>query len=542
METKILYYLFLSCNFLLIYCQKCGTDLLKLTPGIINTTSIKNKRKLYDFARPINIKVDMTNLKSDNNFKGSKLQKLEEIFSEITKSFSSLISIYREVNDKDFTNEFKQYCNIVNFDQNLKNPYKTYDLLIFPIASSLSQNVLASATPCLFSSTNNRPMAGVVLINKDLSLSKKDFEHYMKNLLFHEITHVLGFHPLIIEKKGLYYKETIDNEERIFINSQNVLKKAKIHFGCDSIKGLRLENQGGQGTIGSHWESRYMLGDYMISSDYQEVVISDITLALLEDTGFYKINYYTGGLFRYGKNQGCAFLDKKCLYNNGGSTSFPNEFCLDAKIAFCTSSHLAKGNCYLKTYSSNLDDKYRYFKDRKKGGFEHADYCPVSYELETDNNYFYPKNCNYGKQDYSTEVIGISSICFESSIFNNNKESICYKMSCEQNNKINVYINNNIIICPGYDTILSNPNQLKGEIHCPDYNIVCTSSIWCNNMFDCIDKKSIANENSYDYISNKAALLERDKKNKNVNDNIDKDNILRFNLKYLLYFLFLLFI
>ena len=40
-----------------------------------------------------------------------------------------------------------------------------------------------------------------------------------------------------------------------------------------------------------------MLGDYMISSDYIEIIISDITLAYFEDTGFYKVNYYTGGLF-----------------------------------------------------------------------------------------------------------------------------------------------------------------------------------------------------------------------------------------------------
>ena len=48
----------------------------------------------------------------------------------------------------------------------------------------------------------------------------------------------------------------------------------------------------------------------MISFDYPDVAISDITLAVLEDTGYYKVNYYTGGLFRFGKNQGCAFFSK----------------------------------------------------------------------------------------------------------------------------------------------------------------------------------------------------------------------------------------
>ena len=539
MEIKILFYLFLNCQ--IIFCQKCGTDFLKIKPGIIDIVNITNKRKLNDGPRPIKIKVDMTNIKNENNFQGTKYEILEEIFSEITDSFSSLISIIEpELYDQDFTEAFKQYCGIVNFDQNLKNPYKDFDLLIFPIISQLSQNVLAAATPCLASPLTYRPMAGIILINKDLSLSKNDFKYYMKNLLFHEVTHVLGFHPTIFREKGLYYNETIDNEERIFINSPKVLEKAKIHFGCDSIKGIRLENQGGEGTTGSHWESRYMLGDYMISSDYQEVVISDITLALLEDTGFYKANYYTGGLFRFGKNQGCAFLNKKCLYNKGMSTSFPNEFCLEEKIAFCTTSHLAKGNCYLKEYNNNLVDKYRYFEKRNKGGLAASDYCPVSYALEIDDNYYLPKNCNLGKKEYSTETIGVDSICFESSIFNNNK-------------KINIYIQDNIIICPGYDTVLSNPNQLKGEIHCPDYNMVCTSDVWCNDIFDCIDKHSVADLNSYDYISNKNDLLKRDNNNLLVNDinefenkedNKENKNNHSLKIKLFLYykFLFLLFI
>ena len=60
-----------------------------------------------------------------------------------------------------------------------------------------------------------------------------------------------------------------------------------------------------------------MLGDYMISTNYPEMTISDITLAFLEDTGFYKVNYYTGGLFRYGKNQGCSFLEEDCVSMQG---------------------------------------------------------------------------------------------------------------------------------------------------------------------------------------------------------------------------------
>ena len=311
MKIKIILYLFIGIQLNLLYCHRCGTNLLKNNISMINITSIeKSKRKLTNTYKPINIKVDLTYLKSQKLLDEEKLRKLENIFTETIQSLSSIISVQHYIIDDDISNIIKEQCGIPKFDSELNKGFITYDLLIFPFIdndSLLSKNVLAAATPCL-TFKNYKPMAGIVLINKGLTFEKKDTTFYMKNLLFHELTHVLGFHPEILKILNLIYTETINNEKYTYVKSPKVLEKAKIHFGCVNIKGLQLENQGQTGSVGSHWESRYMLGDYMISSDYTEVVISDITLALLEDTGFYKIKYYTGGLFRFGKNQGCAFL------------------------------------------------------------------------------------------------------------------------------------------------------------------------------------------------------------------------------------------
>ena len=38
--------------------------------------------------------------------------------------------------------------------------------------------------------------------------------------------------------------------------SHCVQEQAKIHYGCDNIIGVELENQGGQGTAFQHWEHR----------------------------------------------------------------------------------------------------------------------------------------------------------------------------------------------------------------------------------------------------------------------------------------------
>jgi hypothetical protein len=277
-----------------------------------------------------------------------------------------------------------------------------------------------------------------------------------------------------------------------------------------------LEDQGGEGSIGSHWEARYMLGDYMISIDYNEIVISDITLALFEDTGFYKVNYYTGGLFRFGKNQGCSFLEEKCLQNDNGyiKTSFPNEFCFEKDHSYCGSSHLSRGKCSINTYVEELEEKYQYFDNSHMGGsFTSVNYCPVSYFINYGNtinlNYNYPNHCNYGYNIYAAydEVIGGNSLCFESSLVPSNqdedddKKSICYKYECDKFKKeIIIKIGTLKVICPKERKELINPDGFKGKIMCPGYNLVCSSEIQCNDMLDCINKKSTSIRNTYLYL------------------------------------------
>ena len=62
-------------------------------------------------------------------------------------------------------------------------------------------------------------------------------------------------------------------------------------------------------------------------------------------------------------------------------------------------------------------------------------------------------------------------------------------------------------------------------------------------MFDCLDKKSVTNETTYDYISNKQALIVRDTENLLVEESHfeDKDSFLNIKLKNIFYFLCLLF-
>ena len=106
------------------------------------------------------------------------------------------------------------------------------------------------------------------------------------------------------------------------------------------------------------------------------------------------------------------------------------------------------------------------------------------------------------------EIYSDTSFCILSSLSPSGKyklyssvfHSMCYQIYCSSLS-LTIKINNDSIVCPreggnikveGYD----------GYVHCPDYNLMCSGTVLCNDMFDCISKKSLVKESSYiyDYI------------------------------------------
>ena len=386
--------------------------------------------------------------------------------------------------------------------------------------NELGSNVQAAATYCGLESKTHRPLVGYVLINSSLDLSTmENSEEYLKLLFFHEITHVLVFHPSLWEKhyipvlngENFTMKKEINGVNRTLITSPNVLKAAKKHFGCSEIEGIELENQGGSGTSGSHWESRVMLGDYMIGFDYGEIYLSEITLGLFNDSGWYRVNDYTGGLFRHGKNQKCDFLEEKCIKNE--ISPFPNEFCNDKAFYRCGSSRLTRSFCYLVSYTSDIPSGYQYFSNSLKGGYSYSDYCPISMEL-LNNTMYLPGSCKYGSSlgyENIGEVVGDKSICVLSSLVGSNETSIpmemlknrirpmCYPITCNTNTKtVIITVLQTNISCPtegGQQKV----DGFDGVIYCPDYNSVCTGTVFCSSLSDCIIKKSVALDETFVY-------------------------------------------
>jgi leishmanolysin len=128
------------------------------------------------------------------------------------------------------------------------------------------------------------------------------------------------------------------------------LEAAKAHYGCNTPGSIGLENAGGGGTAGSHWD-RVDLGDEtMTGADINEPKYSIFTLALMEDTGWYKPNYGLADDIFWGKGDGCDFLTKKCTGTNFDEFCKPNNYGCDCNgdvEGYCSSDSLSNDCPYL---------------------------------------------------------------------------------------------------------------------------------------------------------------------------------------------------
>lgn len=93
-----------------------------------------------------------------------------------------------------------------------------------------------------------------------------------------------------------------------------VVEEVRRHFDCDELEGAELEDQGGEGTALTHWEKRILENEAMTGTHTQSPVFSRITLALMEDSGWYKVNYSMASPLSWGRGLGCDFVMKSCKY------------------------------------------------------------------------------------------------------------------------------------------------------------------------------------------------------------------------------------
>ena len=541
---------------------KCGVDKIKSQPQNYNASQYQNQdikhRKLDSNDEYQSIRIHISNralnlylytyLSLRNKFRNNLNEVVDYIEKLIkVKPYNQNIRIDRDVlinNNLCYGDESDIICDDTITGQGINT-----DLVIFPIILPIFEPSLMYSQNIFKDSLTNRTIVAGLFISP-LVLSKNYSDFYYKSLFFHEITHILGF----LYDSFQYFPGGLENTiktqidsrgiNRTYIITPKVVQLAKKYYNCDNIIGLELEDQkDDEEHISSHWEGRILLGEYMNSIQYKpEVVLSEFTLALLEDSGWYKVNYFTGGLMRFGKNKGCNFLNNDCC-NNAGITFFKNEFfdLVDNNNPSCSSGRLSRTYNKYREYDIFSNDIYRRFTNNNKiGGIaKNADYCLTFIDIESEDNHdnMYLGNCKIGNGNYGSNIIyndhniyknseneeelqekySNNSFCILSEVFpkgNTNEENIafinkynsiihpiCYEMFCS-NYSLTIKIKDQYVVCPRKGGKVEINGNFQGYIYCPDYNLICTGTIMCNDMFDCIEKGSEPRNSTYDYEFN----------------------------------------
>jgi hypothetical protein len=348
---------------------------------------------------------------------------------------------------------------------------------------------LGYASFCKTEPVLGRPVIGVLNVSPTAVMSESDYYEVIR----HEMTHVLAFSPFLYST----YKDengnvrsnptkTVSKTTKTItqITTPKVLQVARDHFGCQSLTGVDLEEYGGAATASAHWEMSQYMNEMMVGSNeyvYQTkypATFSNLTLALLEDSGWYKIaNYKLAMPLIYGRNTGCTMLNSRC--ENWSLGNRAGYFCstTDKSVEYCNYEHSMIGSCGIQTLQTPLDTYYRHFPSNQYqyGYGILADYCPLVRGISDCRNSATTRTKNYG------EVFGSKSACFHGnagpSVTGTAQAARCYTYSCGKNDVLTITVGTETITCPSDQSYKRNTltGTLGGYVDCPQdgFDLMC---------------------------------------------------------------------
>uniref|UniRef100_A0AAG5CW60 Leishmanolysin-like peptidase n=1 Tax=Anopheles atroparvus TaxID=41427 RepID=A0AAG5CW60_ANOAO len=350
---------------------------------------------------------------------------------------------------------------------------------------------VAYAAHCQQESGLDRPIAGHANLCPDSISTKPQELQTLLSTVKHEILHALGFSvslyaffrnddgsprtprkpdtgkPYLNEKFQIHQwsddtirkvvrtdwgvrEGTINRTIDMFVTPR-VVKEVRDHFGCQKLEGAELEDQGGEGTALTHWEKRVLENEAMTGTHTQSSAFSRITLALMEDSGWYRANYSMASPLTWGRNLGCNFAMRSCkdwITSNTLRGRSIHPFCAKVKRdplqTECTDDRSSVALCNLVRHVTPLPTQYQNFDSLAHvpigeegyygGSVSLADHCPYIQEFtwRSKNVVVRGSQCQFEdnnpkpEKNFALESYGPNSKCFDHS------ESMWEERSCRQ--------------------------------------------------------------------------------------------------------------
>lgn len=242
-----------------------------------------------------------------------------------------------------------------------------YDLLIRVFLCENTGSALAYAGPFLRHPDSQRPITGTVCI---LPYGDANFKRAADSVnrgagtVIHEFGHVISFISFDrYHQNNLKLKSSIN---RYIWTGPKVLEKARKYYNCSSLDGVPIQNNNGR--IGGHWSETFLADELMTpTTGADPELVSPMSLALCEDTNWYKADYTFSENYTHNKNAGCSAFEQTC----------PSpQLCESGTSGFITSDYKGVGYCSTNSNGCNVERKYsnRDCMIGSKWPSSHADY------------------------------------------------------------------------------------------------------------------------------------------------------------------------
>ena len=296
------------------------------------------------------------------------------------------------------------------------------DFLLF-VGLENDPRFLGSAGACISNTEEKRPVIGVMLIGPSYhDMTTTSELQGFDDTMVHEIFHALGFSPdlfdifpIDLNNYTRTITQTINGQTSQFtaLTSPRLVEEARRYFNCPSLEYVPLEDEGGEGSQGSHWEENILFEEMMTPTGVTgNSPLSRFTVAFFNELGVYEVDMNKAQPFTAGQNAGCGF------YNNNCSTQY-NIFCNQSSPNTCTANFLTKGLCESTNFNNG---------------------CYMNFQ-------FFNRQCDWAQSQELTktspmEGFGLNSRCFEtvSSSINNLG---CYRSRCDNGSVVVIVQNDN---------------------------------------------------------------------------------------------------
>ena len=303
---------------------------------------------------------------------------------------------------------------------------------------------------------------------------------------------------IIFPENTLQEYVSAEGERSYIVITPRVQQVVRNFFDCQEMEGARLHNSQGS-CIGSHWHERLFFGEsmspvFVTGSDVNQNALSALTLSLMEDTGWYQVDYRGADIPEFGLGAGCDFVDSKCIQNDKVPSWGKGMFC-DSPVQFdgdgqivpdiatlsCGPDHRSWTACDLWDTSSapfavfeSIPGIQLFSDSSLSPSFGFASSCPipatsVGVDCTTEDDSYQPF--------YDVESRGADSRCVQTSYFTGAERILrpaCVRTSCDaERRKVVVGEGDDEVVCDYDGQVLRLKSGSSATFECPRLASVC---------------------------------------------------------------------